>query len=417
MTNPKIKSELDKYLGDSIVSTPLRTESSFQDPDEPVSTTGTMLDAAPMPTDSYVIKSGDTMGKIAANNPFTLTQLIASNPQIEDPNKIEVGQYLNFPPVGEAKAGQLPASMEVVAEQPIGSSVEEDPLLSQDETTRNTAVQKYLGITEDGDWGVGSTRSLAGWQYKYGLPVSGQIDQETIEAMKDLDTQDPRKNIDRINVLNESETRPDISQIKKWAKKNIKDPMKASAFVATVEAESRTGLTEVGYTLPQAISKFVEPYRLKDSSGRPIQGAAGLGPRMTARKNALDALGSNATADEIFNVVYGNTVGVQDLGNTQNGDGARFKGRGLLQITGRDNYTRVGNILGLDLVSNPELVNDPKHAAAAAMAYLSLAGKDYFKEDLTEERLADIIGHHRGSNAARTRWRRAEEIKTEMYNP
>jgi GH24 family phage-related lysozyme (muramidase) len=69
-----------------------------------------MLDAAPMPTDSYVIKSGDTMGKIAANNPFTLTQLITSNPQIEDPNKIEVGQYLNFPPVGEAKAGQLPTS-------------------------------------------------------------------------------------------------------------------------------------------------------------------------------------------------------------------------------------------------------------------------------------------------------------------
>ena len=107
VTNPKIKSELDKYLGDSVVTTPQR---SYQDPDEPVSTTGTMLDAAPMPTDSYVIKSGDTMGKIAANNPFTLTQLIASNPQIEDPNKIEVGQQLNFPPVGVAKAGQIPTS-------------------------------------------------------------------------------------------------------------------------------------------------------------------------------------------------------------------------------------------------------------------------------------------------------------------
>ena len=107
VTNPKIKSELDKYLGDSVVTTPQR---SYQDPDEPASTTGTMLDAAPMPTDSYVIKSGDTMGKIAANNPFTLTQLIASNPQIEDPNKIEVGQQLNFPPVGVAKAGQIPAS-------------------------------------------------------------------------------------------------------------------------------------------------------------------------------------------------------------------------------------------------------------------------------------------------------------------
>jgi predicted chitinase len=73
-----------------------------------------MLDAAPMPTDSYVIKSGDTMGKIAANNPFTLNQLIASNPQIEDPNKIEVGQQLNFPPVGVAKAGQIPVEEEAV---------------------------------------------------------------------------------------------------------------------------------------------------------------------------------------------------------------------------------------------------------------------------------------------------------------
>jgi len=49
-----------------------------------------------------------------------------------------------------------------------------------------------------------------------------------------------------------------------------------------------------------------------------------------------------------------------DLGNTQPGDGPRFKGRGLFQLTGRANYTVYGDALHLDLVDNPELAADPK---------------------------------------------------------
>ena len=45
--------------------------------------------------------------------------------------------------------------------------------------------------------------------------------------------------------------------------------------------------------------------------------------------------------------------GRKDLGNTQIGDGKRFKGRGYIQLTGRNNYTRYGLILGIDLVNNP----------------------------------------------------------------
>ncbi len=51
------------------------------------------------------------------------------------------------------------------------------------------------------------------------------------------------------------------------------------------------------------------------------------------------------------------------LGNTQAGDGYRYRGRGYVQLTGRANYTAAGRKLGLDLVSNPDLALDPDHAA------------------------------------------------------
>lgn len=55
--------------------------------------------------------------------------------------------------------------------------------------------------------------------------------------------------------------------------------------------------------------------------------------------------------------------GRANLGNTQPGDGLKFKGRGFIQITGRDIYTRAGNYLGIDLVKNPELAEEPDTAA------------------------------------------------------
>lgn len=62
--------------------------------------------------------------------------------------------------------------------------------------------------------------------------------------------------------------------------------------------------------------------------------------------------------------------GRADLGNTQPGDGHRFMGRGFIQLTGRSNYQSYGNALGLDLTGNPELANDPQHAARILALYL-----------------------------------------------
>jgi predicted chitinase len=59
----------------------------------------------------------------------------------------------------------------------------------------------------------------------------------------------------------------------------------------------------------------------------------------------------------------------QILGNTQPGDGYRYRGRGFIQLTGRYNYTDIGKRVGLDLEGNPDLAADPVNALISAAGY------------------------------------------------
>lgn len=61
--------------------------------------------------------------------------------------------------------------------------------------------------------------------------------------------------------------------------------------------------------------------------------------------------------------------GRKDLGNTVSGDGKRFMGRGLIQITGRHNYAQAGTALELPLLQAPDLLEQPQNAANSAGWY------------------------------------------------
>lgn len=83
--------------------------------------------------------------------------------------------------------------------------------------------------------------------------------------------------------------------------------------------------------------------------------------------------------------LYGyNTAKGKGLGNTQPGDGAKYIGRGFIQLTGRSNYTRYGQLSGYDLVNNPGLLADPTVAAEVAVVYMkdrckAAPGPGYFE--------------------------------------
>jgi putative chitinase len=81
--------------------------------------------------------------------------------------------------------------------------------------------------------------------------------------------------------------------------------------------------------------------------------------------------------EKIANKVYSGR-----MGNTEDGDGAKFIGRGLIQLTGKDNYKAFGEAIGEDLVANPQLVEQPRYAALSAGWFWNKRGLNALADDM-----------------------------------
>lgn len=83
--------------------------------------------------------------------------------------------------------------------------------------------------------------------------------------------------------------------------------------------------------------------------------------------------------------------GRADLGNTEVGDGIRFKGRGLIQVTGRSNYGACGEALSLPLLSHPEMLELPVYAAYSAGWFWFKSGLNELADNSSFKQITKII--------------------------
>jgi putative chitinase len=79
------------------------------------------------------------------------------------------------------------------------------------------------------------------------------------------------------------------------------------------------------------------------------------------------------------------------MGNTEDGDGAKFIGRGLIQLTGKDNYMAFGEAIGEDLVSTPQLVEQPRYAALSAGWFWNKRGLNALADVMDVETMSKRI--------------------------
>lgn len=103
----------------------------------------------------------------------------------------------------------------------------------------------------------------------------------------------------------------------------------------------------------------------------------------TALWRHMKELGGEAYFKRMYDKAGSRPNVAKTLGNTEAGDGVKFAGRGYVQLTGRTNYQKAGKALGLDLLKEPGLVEEPATAARVLIwgmstgAYTGKANRDY----------------------------------------
>lgn len=138
----------------------------------------------------------------------------------------------------------------------------------------------------------------------------------------------------------------------------------ADVFAAEIGAGSfSAGDSELGDFLGQVLHESGMLERLEESLHYTTAARiAQVWPKRFPTSGDAEAYVRNAPG--LANRVYGGR-----MGNTDPGDGWRYRGRGLVQVTGKDNYRLVGQALGLDLLANPDLLTQPAVALRASVAW------------------------------------------------
>ncbi len=371
------------------------------------------LQPDPIAVEEIEVKAGDTLSGIAKDKGVPVQDVINANPQIKNPDLIRPGEKVTVPDVysGEStmermarESAELAASKrdaagitrsltpeEVKERNAALKAASEDPDRKFYQSTIPIEDRTFPAEAEQADGIMSKTYDSKTMEdinnplgeAKYPT-VTNYLDSNNITSTDDtvdLATDLAVTNGDFVNRNTALQTIEDIY--------THADPTTAKAFLTTIDAESGSGLIEgTNYSRDRAIAK--------------------LGNNNTARIAEINALYDRANAGsrlddaqqvELFNIAYGGRM------DNANNEGYKYRGRGLIQITGKAEYLRIGKKLGIGdtLVKNPDLLlSNPSIMLAATKAYLD--NKGFGTGEMTANTLKDAIGHSGGAAEAERRW-------------
>lgn len=171
-----------------------------------------------------------------------------------------------------------------------------------------------------------------------------------------------------------------------FEKFDINTPARVAAFIAQADAESsfRTLEENLNYKSAERIlaifPSHIDASEAESFVGQPMK---------------------------LANRVYGGRMGNQ----TENtGDGWRFRGRGIFQLTGRSNYDACGKVLGINLLIDPDKLKEPKWAALSAGWFWNGRNLNVWADQDNIDKISKIING--GSNGLEERHERFEKIKS-----
>lgn len=226
-------------------------------------------------------------------------------------------------------------------------------------------LQQLLGVRADGVFGPITRRAVVEFQHSRGLEPDGAVGGYAWDELeKSPESQQPSfpastpRAVDIIRKLAPGARPEYLAAFERGdvllAAHGITTPLRLAHFLAQVLHESG-GLCIDWESGAYSAKRLLEVFGVGRHSARVTPAEA----RQLERKPAA-----------IFERVYGlgNPRKARELGNTEPGDGYKYRGGGILQTTGRANYRRMGQKVGVDFEAHPEWVLTAEHALKPALA-------------------------------------------------
>lgn len=251
-------------------------------------------------------------------------------------------------------------------------------------------LQEKLGVTADGDFGPKTEKALKEWQAKNGLTADGIAGPITLSKMG-IEIPIVKKEDLKLDKLKGQIPDAVISEIAIIADKfGIITNLRLCHFLAQCSTESgnfKLTLENLNYTKDGLMKIF-----------------PGYFPGNLAESYAHQP-------EKIASRVYGSRMG---NGDETTKEGWKFRGRGFLQVTGKQNYQILGEFLNVDLVSNPDLVATTYPLSSAAHFFYKNNLWPICDEGLSEEVVTKVSkrvnGGYNGLDHRKSEFKRFEKL-------